>query len=184
MHATAIAMEWIPGRNLEQLDADAEPPTSSTALSRLSLHQRAKIAIQIVRAVQYVRTKLELAHRDLHPGNVMITSAEIFHDELSKDKSISDSFKKQLPETEMDCLVHVLGHQNGNKYKETAKPTDDVSEFRVVLIDFDLSRPLTSIGSKETLAGARSWSGGVPGEDLLRRRGRGRTFTGVLDEVR
>jgi serine/threonine protein kinase len=155
-HSAAIAMEWIPGCSLEDLDSTT--PGRDTQLCRLSLHQRIKIAMQIVHAVQYVRS-LKLVHRDIHPGNVMVTSAQLFRECFPENRFVKDS---QSDET--DRALYMLGVHNGPGYKNAQylSPSEEVREFRVVLTDFDLSRSLPqSEHASETFEVARTWRGGV-----------------------
>lgn len=145
----AIAMENVPGLTLEQMN-DAAAERTPMLLRDLSRAQKLKIAIQIVRAMQHLR-KLNLVHRDLHPGNVLVTSEDIFKQILPPDHQYAGQPERAL---------YAAGlHQA--KFEMSATPSEDVRDFRVVVVDFNHSRRLVGADS-ESIDAARTWRGGLP----------------------
>jgi hypothetical protein len=122
------AVEYLRGMNLNDWLNEA-----SDADDR-SMPQRLRILRQLACGIQHLH-RIGVAHRDLHPGNIMIHSASIYARLLSGGKLRVTKRTPVAGDAERSCLVDGFAPDQEN----TPLSGDPVELYRVVVIDFNLS---------------------------------------------
>jgi serine/threonine protein kinase len=81
-----VAMEWVRGVSLFTLlmQVDAKSKVLSPFIDHGGMTERLRLAIQLVRAMRWLHER-GIYHRDLKPGNIMVSSPTLFEHLLRND---------------------------------------------------------------------------------------------------
>ena len=126
-------MEWIRGPSLADVFSRFDEADPSHDLSNPTMAQRLQICCQLVRAVHALHDA-DVMHGDIHPGNVIITSKEIF-----RRQSVAAD-RKEPAQDKIARALHLDGFNRSSTDNVVPPPGE---EFRTVLIDFNTSTVLT-----------------------------------------